>query len=111
MLRHAGFAEQDLYLVVLRDVARRADHAVLVVRSEGRLLVLDNGTNRILDSDSLSDYRPILTFSGNRSWTHGYRREVEAPVQMAEAAPLPVDGQTATLAAAALPAVTVSIAF
>lgn len=111
MLRRAGFADKDLYLVILRDVARSADHAVLVARADGRLLVLDNGTNRILDSDSLTDYRPILTFSGNRSWTHGYRRDVEAPVRMAEAAPPASDGSTTALAAATLPTVTVSIAF
>ena len=33
-----------------RIVARRADHAVLVVRSGGRFLVLDNGTDRLVDS-------------------------------------------------------------
>ncbi len=111
LLRRAGFADKDLYLVILRDVRRSADHAVLVVRAEGRLLVLDNGTNRIFDSDNLADYRPILTFSGNRSWTHGYLRNVEAPVQLAEASP-PADVATTTaLAAASLPAVTVSIAF
>lgn len=98
MLRRAGFADKDLYLVILRDLSRRADHAVLVVRAEGRLLVLDNGTNRIVDSDSIADYRPVLTFAGNRIWTHGYRREVHAPVELAEASP-------------ANPAVTVSIAF
>jgi predicted transglutaminase-like cysteine proteinase len=74
MLRRAGFSDKDLYLVILRDLARRADHAVLVVRAEGRLLVLDNGTSRIVDSEMIADYRPILTFSGNRVWTHGYRR-------------------------------------
>lgn len=82
MLRRAGFAEKDLYLVILRDLARRADHAVLVVRAEGRLLVLDNGTSRIVDSASIADYRPILTFSGARAWTHGYRREAP-PVVLA----------------------------
>jgi len=87
MLRHAGFAEKDLYLVILHDVRRRADHAVLVVRTEGRLLVLDNGTNRIVDSDLIPDYRPILTFSGDRSWTHGYRRGPEGPIQYAAARP------------------------
>ena len=111
MLRRAGFADKDLYLVILRDVSRRADHAVLVVRAEGRLLVLDNGTNRIVDSDTVTDYRPIMTFSGNRSWTHGYRRNVEAPVQLAEASPPTTDGATTALAAATLPTVTVSIAF
>jgi predicted transglutaminase-like cysteine proteinase len=76
LLRRAGFAENDLYLVILRDALRRADHAVVVARAEGRLLVLDNGTDRLFDSYEMVDYRPIVTFSGNRAWTHGYRREV-----------------------------------
>ena len=76
LLRRAGFADKDLYLVILRDALRRADHAVLVARAEGRLLVLDNGTNRMIDSYDMPDYRPIVTFSGDRIWTHGYRREV-----------------------------------
>lgn len=84
ILRRAGFAEKDLYLVILRDVARRADHAVLVVRAEGRMLVLDNGTSRIVDSTTIADYRPILTFSGSKAWTHGYRREAP-PVVLASA--------------------------
>lgn len=84
MLRRAGFADKDLYLVILRDVARRADHAVLVVRAEGRMLVLDNGTSRIADSATVADYRPILSFSGTKSWTHGYRRETP-PMLLASA--------------------------
>lgn len=82
LLRSAGFADKDLYLVILHDVARRADHAVLVARAEGRLLVLDNGTSRIVDSAMISDYRPIFTFSGNKVWTHGYRH-VAPPVVLA----------------------------
>ena len=92
MLRRAGFAEHNLYLVILKDLVRRADHAVLVVRSEGRFRVLDNGTDRVLDSSEVHDYRPILTFNVARTFTHGYRREAPS-VQMAAAvtapAPLP----------------------
>jgi predicted transglutaminase-like cysteine proteinase len=76
LLRRAGFAEKDLYLVVLRDVLRRADHAVLVARADGRMLVLDNGTDRLIDSYEMPDYHPIVSFSGDRAWTHGYRREL-----------------------------------
>jgi predicted transglutaminase-like cysteine proteinase len=75
LLRSAGFAERDLYLVILHDALRRTDHAVLVARAEGRLLVLDNGTDRLFDSYEMPDYRPIVSFSGNRAWAHGYRRE------------------------------------
>jgi predicted transglutaminase-like cysteine proteinase len=82
LLRRAGFADKDLYLVILHDSLRRADHAVLVARAEGRMLVLDNGTDRLVDSYEMPDYRPIFTFSGSHVWTHGYRREVP-PVTLA----------------------------
>ena len=83
MLRRAGFADRDLYLVIVRDLARRADHAVLVARAEGRLFVLDNGTDKLLDSAQVADYRPIMTFASGGTWTHGYRR-AKPPVQIAE---------------------------
>jgi predicted transglutaminase-like cysteine proteinase len=81
MLRAAGFSERDLYLVILRDTVRRADHAVLVARASGRMVVLDNGTDELLDTDRVSDYRPILTFASYGEWTHGYR--VARPVEVA----------------------------
>lgn len=98
LLRRAGFADKDLYLVILHDALRRADHAVLVARAEGRLLVLDNGTDRMVDSFDMPDYRPIVTFSGDQAWTHGYRREAPPMVLAANQAPPPV----VTLAAASL---------
>jgi len=82
MLRAAGVADKDLYLVVLKDLSRRADHAVLVVRAAGRFLVLDNGTDRIVDSSDVQDYKPVLTFTAGHEYTHGYRRELP-PVQYA----------------------------
>jgi predicted transglutaminase-like cysteine proteinase len=106
MLRAAGVPEKDLYLVVLKDLSRRADHAVLVVRAAGRFLVLDNGTDRIVDSTDVVDYKPMLTFAANgRSYTHGYRRDVPlvtyaenlvtAPVVLAEAKVEPASGDSA----------------
>ena len=103
MLRAAGVADNDLYLVVLKDLTRRADHAVLVVRAAGRFLVLDNGTDRIVDSANVRDYRPILTFTAGRTFTHGYRRNVAptvtyasnsiaAPVTLADARFEPASG-------------------
>lgn len=124
MLRAAGFADRDLYLVVLKDLTRRADHSVLVVRANGRFLVLDNGTNRIVDSENVRDYKPIFSFAAGKVWTHGYRRDaVEAPMilasasaalptQLAEVIPAPASGtmlndepvrfETASLVSAAL---------
>jgi predicted transglutaminase-like cysteine proteinase len=89
MLRSAGFADRDLYLVIVKDLVRRADHAVLVVRSEGRMLLLDNGTDRIADAANAQDYRPMLSFTAGRVWTHGYQRALP-PVTIAQATPAPI---------------------
>jgi predicted transglutaminase-like cysteine proteinase len=104
MLRAAGVADKDLYLVVLKDLTRRADHAVLVVRANGRFLVLDNGTDRIVDSSDVQDYKPVLTFTAGHAYTHGYRRElppvtyasnsVAMPVVLAEAKFEPSSGES-----------------
>lgn len=82
MLRRAGFADKDLYIVVLKDLVRRADHAVLVARAEGHMYVLDNGTDQVLDSETVPDYRPVLTFASTGEWTHGYRMDA-APMNVA----------------------------
>jgi predicted transglutaminase-like cysteine proteinase len=84
MLRRAGIADRDLYLVIVKDLVRRADHAILVVRAGGHMYVLDNGSDRLLDSESVSDYRPVLTFTASGSWTHGYRVK-SAPMNIASA--------------------------
>jgi len=89
MLRAAGFADRDLYLVIAKDLVRRSDHALLVVRAGGRLLVLDNGTDRILDAEDASDYRPVLTYSATAAWTHGYRRMMP-PMSIAAASVAPL---------------------
>lgn len=86
LLRAAGLAANDLYLVIAKDLVRRSDHAVLVVRDGDRMLLLDNMTDRVTDATTAQDYRPILTYAAaGKSWTHGYRRETAPPVEMASA--------------------------
>ena len=85
MLRRAGIADRDLYLVVVKDLARRADHAILVARANGHMYVLDNGTDQLLDTEEVRDYRPVITFAAaGASWTHGYRVQ-RAPMNIASA--------------------------
>ncbi len=75
MLKALGVADEDLYFVIARDLVRRADHALLVVRLDGRLVALDNETDRLLDAAQTNDYRPIFTYAGTQAWMHGYRAE------------------------------------
>lgn len=84
LLRRAGIADRDLYLTIVKDLVRRADHAVLVVRADDHMFVLDNGTDELLDSETIEDYRPVLTFAATGTWTHGYRIQ-HAPITYASA--------------------------
>lgn len=78
LLKALGFADEDLYLSVVKDVVRRADHAILVVRVDGRFLVLDNNVDRVLEAHEVSDYRPLITYAASgKAWTHGYRQSVQ----------------------------------
>ncbi len=77
LLRRLGFDPDDLYLTIVKDLVKRADHAVLVARIDGRFVVLDNNSDRLLDASEVSDYRPIFTFAAGKSWIHGYRRETQ----------------------------------
>lgn len=67
-----GFRPEDLTLTIARDMIHGSDHAVLVVRHEGRLYLLDNVTDRILDASQANEYKPIFSYSDRKAWLHGY---------------------------------------
>lgn len=85
MLRAAGIDGDRMKLVLLRDLAINADHAFLMVRSQAGWVVLDNMTDRIYDGRQANAVRPIMSFSGDHRWIHGYR-DAAAPVVMAAVA-------------------------
>lgn len=83
LLEAAGFDRHAMFLVIARDLVRQADHALLAVRMGGDLMILDNMTDRVLPSSSVSDYRPIMSFNAFGRWTHGYRVTAPPKVQFA----------------------------
>jgi predicted transglutaminase-like cysteine proteinase len=72
LLAAAGIRHEDMVLTIARDLARNADHAVLIVRLDGRYYMLDNATDQVLDASTSHDYRPVLSFSDRQTWLHGY---------------------------------------
>lgn len=86
MLRATGIEGDRMKLVVLRDMAINADHAILLVRSTTGWVVLDNLTDRIYDGRQANAVRPIMSFSGDRRWVHGYG-DLKSVVIAAAAAP------------------------
>lgn len=85
LLSALGISRDKMRLVVARDLVRNADHAVLVVALAGRSVMLDNVTDRLLDARLPNDYRPIMSFSQNAKWVHGYAVQTAKPVRMASA--------------------------
>lgn len=82
LLAAAGVPRSDMYLTLARDLVRNADHAMLIVKSDGRYWLLDNATDRVLDAAESHDYRPIMSFGASQKWLHGYaeaEREEAAP--------------------------------
>jgi predicted transglutaminase-like cysteine proteinase len=72
LLAAAGIDREDMILTIARDLVRNADHAVLIVRHDGRYYMLDNASDELFDASSAHDYRPILSFGNSQTWLHGY---------------------------------------
>ena len=90
VLRAAGIPSRDLMLVIVRDLVRRQDHAVLAVRTGDGFVILDSNTDKVLRAEDVVDYRPIMTFSSEGTWIHGYSEQPkpQPQIQLASAAPL-----------------------
>lgn len=91
ILRAAGVPSRDLMLVIVRDLVRRQDHAVLAVRTADGFAILDSNTDKVMRAEDVVDYRPIMTFSTEGTWIHGYKEQPkpQPQIQLASAAALP----------------------
>lgn len=71
-LRHFGWPDQNMWLVLVTDLKRKADHAVLAVNLDGRVFILDNLSRPkdliMLQSSYTRQYSPILAVNGLGIW-------------------------------------------
>lgn len=72
ILLDMGFAPDRMYLTLARDKIRNREHAVLIVKSEGRFYLLDNAMDSVAIADGSHDYSARMSFSGSSAWVHGY---------------------------------------
>jgi predicted transglutaminase-like cysteine proteinase len=70
LLSELGVSADDMFLVLLRD-RQRASHAVLAVRDRGAFYILDNRTDKLQLAQNITDYTPIVSYSGPFAWTYG----------------------------------------
>ncbi len=69
-LRSLGFSNRDMRLVVLQDLDLGRPHAVLVVRVDNQVLVLDNQISRVVPEDRFDHYRPFYSVNEEHWWLH-----------------------------------------
>ncbi len=72
LLAAAGVAREDMILTLARDLVRRRDHAVLLVKDGDGWLMLDNVGTAPLDASLDHGYRPVMSLGAKQSWLHGY---------------------------------------
>jgi predicted transglutaminase-like cysteine proteinase len=68
-LREAGFARDDLKLLIVRDRVSRSDHAIAAVRLIGRWLLLDNRSFALVDLEQ-TRYRVLAQLDPDMDGPH-----------------------------------------
>jgi predicted transglutaminase-like cysteine proteinase len=90
-LREAGVAEDNVRLVIVRDLANGEDHAIVTARLDERWIVLDNRRLTLLVDTDMPRVRPLFVFDrdGVKRFTPptAVARRTQAPVDGAAAAP------------------------
>lgn len=82
-LRALGFPEDDLRIVVLKDLRRGIGHAVLSVRTASGLYVLDNLKARPFLHDSVDYYAPVFSINREGRWINIATRKIRAQYAIA----------------------------
>ena len=59
-LQEAGVSPDDLRIVVLRDIFRGEDHAVVAARLDGNWLMLDNRRMAMIEDRQMPNFQPVF---------------------------------------------------
>ncbi len=93
-LREAGLAENDVRLVIVRELASGEDHAVVAAHVNDKWIMLDNRHLALIEDSDMQRVRPLFVFDRD-----GVKRFT---VPTAEARYTPAPGENATAAPSAL---------
>jgi hypothetical protein len=83
-LSEAGIGENDLRLVIVRDLGFGEDHAILAVRDGEKWLLLDNRRLVLLEDSELQQVEPL--FALNRDGVREFTPSAIADIRTAAAA-------------------------
>jgi predicted transglutaminase-like cysteine proteinase len=65
-----GFKEDELRVVVVKDLNLKVGHAILVVFYSGRVFLLDNQIKKVIDAKKVRHYKPIFSINNKHWWSH-----------------------------------------
>lgn len=83
MLRAAGFDPIQMRLQLVKLLRTGEDHAILIVDIGTSRLVLDNLSPRVREDGEVNEYRPLLSFVGERAFLHGFKGKPGQPNEIA----------------------------
>jgi predicted transglutaminase-like cysteine proteinase len=72
-LETLGFSTRDLYLTIGKETIGGPPITVLLVRLNGRYLVLDDWSGPPIPAERRADFVPMLSFAQGGTWIHGKR--------------------------------------
>jgi len=75
-LREAGVRQEDLRIIIMRDIFHGEDHAVTAARLDGHWLLLDNRRMAMVEDASIRNYRPLFVIDET-----GLSRYVDQPLE------------------------------
>ncbi|MBK5940067.1 transglutaminase-like cysteine peptidase [Halochromatium roseum] len=67
-LRALGFSNDDLRLVVIKDLNLGVAHSVTLVRLNDRIMMLDNQIDRVIPANAVKHYKPIFAANEEAWW-------------------------------------------
>jgi predicted transglutaminase-like cysteine proteinase len=78
-LLEAGFAERDVKLVIVREIAAHQDHAIVAVRFNGGWIVLDNRWLALIHDFELRSVAPLFILDEDGVRRFGQRQASSIP--------------------------------
>lgn len=80
LLERVGIPADQMFLIIVRDRYNPISHAVVGLRRhDDAIVILDNRTDQIRVADQITEYEPMLSFSGPFAWVYGQKRQVSGP--------------------------------
>lgn len=74
LLANLGVPKKAMSVIVLEDTRRGLYHAVLAVRTNAGVFILDNASRKVKKDTQISNYRPLYSIGVNKNYIFGVKK-------------------------------------